>query len=57
MPLYIAFIDLTKGFDLVSRVGLFKILPKIGCPPKLQRLIESFHSNMQRAVQFNDNTS
>lgn len=48
MPLYIAFIDLTKGFDLVSRVGLFKILPKIGCPPKLQRLIESFHSNMQR---------
>lgn len=57
MPLYIAFIDLTKGFDLVSRVGLFKILPKIGCPPKLQRLIESFHSNMQRTVQFNGNTS
>ena len=39
---YIAFIDLTKAFDLVSRDGLFKVLPKIGCPPKLQSMIESF---------------
>lgn len=33
MPLYVAFIDLTKAFDLVSRDGLFKALKKIGCPP------------------------
>ena len=32
-PLYIAFIDLTKSFDLVSRDGLLNILLKIGCPP------------------------
>ncbi|XP_063595337.1 uncharacterized protein LOC134772300 [Penaeus indicus] len=57
MPLYVAFIDLTKAFDLVSREGLFKILPKIGCPPKLQSLIESFHSEMQGTVQFNGSTS
>ena len=57
MPLYVAFIDLTKAFDLVSREGLFKILPKIGCPPKLQSLLESFHSNMQGTVQFNGSTS
>ena len=25
-PLYMAFIDLTKAFDLVSREGLFKVL-------------------------------
>ena len=31
-PLYIAFIDLTKAFDLVSRDGLFQLLPRIGCP-------------------------
>ena len=31
--LYIAFIDLTKAFDLVSRQGLFQLLKKIGCPP------------------------
>ena len=34
MPLYVAFIDLTKAFDLVSRAGLLKILAKIGCPSK-----------------------
>ena len=33
MPLYIAFIDLTKAFDLVSRQGLFQLLKKIGCVP------------------------
>ena len=42
MPLYIAFINLTKAFDLVSRDGLFKALRKIGCPPRLHSLIESF---------------
>ena len=45
MPLYVCFIDLTKAFDLVSRDGLFKVLPKIGCPPKLQSMIESFHTD------------
>ena len=57
MPLYIAFIDLTKAFDLVSRDGLFKALCRIGCPPRLHSLIESFHSNMKGTVQFNDNLS
>ena len=49
MPLYIAFIDLTEAFDLVSRDGL---LPKIGCPPKLQSMIESFHTDTKSAVQW-----
>ena len=51
-PLYIAFIDLTKAFDLVSRDGLFKVLPKIGCKPKLQSMIESFHTDTKGTVQF-----
>ena len=34
MPLHIAFIDLTKAFDVVNRDSLFQILPKIGCPSK-----------------------
>ena len=43
MSSYIAFTDLTKAsFDLVSRHGLFKILAKIGCPPKLQSMIGIF---------------
>lgn len=57
MPLYISFIDLTKAFDLVSRDGLFKILPKIGCPPKLLSLVTSFHVDMKGTVQFNGSSS
>ena len=56
-PLYIAFIDLTKAFDLVSRHRLFKILSKIGCPPKLQSMIESFHTDTKETVQFNGSSS
>ena len=41
-PLFVAFIDLTKAFDLVNRDGLFKILPKTGCPIKLLSIIRSF---------------
>ena len=29
---YVAFIDFTKAFDLVSKRGLFALLEKIGCP-------------------------
>ena len=57
MPMYIAFIDLTKAFDLVSRDGLFKVLPKIGCPPKLQSMIESFHTDTKGTAQFNGSSS
>ena len=57
MPLYIAFIDLTKAFDLVSRDGLFQIFPKIGCPPKLKSMIESLHKNIKGTAQFNDSSS
>ncbi|XP_066294595.1 uncharacterized protein [Branchiostoma lanceolatum] len=56
-PVYIAFIDLTKSFAMVSRDGLFKILPKIGCPPKLQSLIKSFHTNMKGTVLYSGNLS
>ena len=56
-PLHIAFIDLIKAFDLVSRDDLFQILPKIGCPPKLQTMVESFHTNMKWTVQFNGRSS
>ena len=56
-PLYIAFIDLTKAFDLVSRQGLFTLLEKIGCPPKLLGMIISFHTDMQGTVQHNGSSS
>ena len=56
-PLFLAFVDLTKAFDLVSRSGLFKILQKIGCPPKLLAIITSFHQEMQSTGCFDGATS
>ena len=55
-PLFLAFVDLTKAFDLVSRSGLFKILQQIGCPAKLLAIITSFHQDMQSTVCFDGAT-
>ena len=55
--MYIAFIYLTKAFDLVSRDTLFKVLPKIGCQPKLQSMIVSFHTDTKGTMQFNGSFS
>ena len=46
-----------KAFDLVSRSGLFKILQKIGCPPKLLAIITSFHQDMESTVCLDGATS
>ena len=56
-PLLVAFIDLTKAFDLVSKDGLFKILPKIGCPPRLLNIIRFFHEEMKGTGVFDGSTS
>ena len=53
-PLFVAFIDLTKAFDFVSRGSLLKILPKIRCPPRLLSFIRSFHDDMKGTVVFDD---
>ena len=56
-PLYLAFIDLTKAFDTVSRQSLYLTLKSIGCPPKLLNVITSFHEEMSACIQFDGNTS
>ena len=43
MGLYAAFIDLTKAFDTVSREGLWKVLMKLGCPPKFLEILQQLH--------------
>ena len=54
--LYVAFIDLTKTFDLVSRDGLLKILAKIGCPIILFSIVKSFHDRMKGTVLYDGAT-
>ena len=55
--LFMAFIDLTKAFDLVSREGLYYVLEKIGTPPKMLAVIQAFHDGMRGTVQFNGTMS
>ena len=57
MPLYIAFIDLTKALELVSRKGLFQLLKKIGCPPQLLSITASFHDDMKGIVSYDGEAS
>ena len=37
--------------------GLFKVLAKIGCPPKLLSFIQSFHTGMKGIIQFDGSSS
>ena len=55
-PLYVAFIDLTKAFNLVSKDGLFKILAKIGCPPTLLSIVKSFHDDINGTILYDGAT-
>ena len=40
MGLYAAFINLTKAFDTVSRDCIWKVLMKLGCPPKFLAILQ-----------------
>ena len=41
--LFAAFVDLTKAFDTVSRDGLWKILERLGWPPKFLTILRQLH--------------
>ncbi|KAI8517538.1 hypothetical protein Bbelb_035550 [Branchiostoma belcheri] len=56
-PLLTVFIDLCKAFDAVSREGLYLVLHKIGCPPKLLAIIKAFHEGMSACVDFDGDLS
>jgi hypothetical protein len=42
---------------MVSRSGLFKLLQKIDCPPRILAFITSFHTITKGTVCFNGSTS
>jgi len=48
--MYVAFIDFTKAFYLVSRSGLFAILRRFGCPDTLLNIILKLHDDMHATV-------
>ncbi|CAH1266638.1 Hypp3464 [Branchiostoma lanceolatum] len=51
MGLYAAFIDLTKTFDTVSRDGMWRILARLGCPPKLLQIVQQLHKEQMGQVK------
>ena len=57
MGLYAAFIDLQKAFDTVSRDGLWKILARLGCPPKLLAILVQLHEGQMGQVKHSGNLS
>ena len=57
MGLYAAFVDLTKAFDTVSRDGLWKILARLGCPPKFLTILRQLHEGQQGQVTHNGSLS
>ena len=52
IDLYMAFVDLTKAFDTVSRDGLWKIMAKLNCPPKFLAIamVRQLHGSIQTRV-------
>ena len=57
LPLFVAFIDLTKAFDLVSRDGLLRSFPRSVVHPKLLSIIRSFHEDTKGTVVFDGSAS
>ena len=53
-PLYMAFIDLTKAFDFVSRELLWEVLFTCGCSAKYIRILRLLHDDMLATVRIND---
>ena len=49
-PLYIVFVDFTKAFDTVGRIGLWQLVWKCGCPEKFITMIEALHTGMMANV-------
>ena len=51
---YVCFVDFSKAYDTVWRVGLFYKLIKYGFSLKFIKLIENIYSNIQYAVKLSD---
>lgn len=51
LDLYSTYVGLTKAFDTVSRVGLWRIMAKYGCPTKFITIVRQLHYGMQARVQ------
>ena len=49
--LHVAFVDLSKAYDSVSREGLWSVLERFGVPPKMLSAVKQLHEGMQATVE------
>ena len=54
IPLYVCFIDLTKGYDFVDRTLLWTVLARFSVPQIMISAIHQFHDGMQACVRLDD---
>ena len=57
LPLYIAFIDLSKAFNWISRELLWETLARFGCPEKFIWMLRLLHDDKLTTVKTNGNNS
>ena len=55
--LYVAFVDLTKAFDTVSRKRLWMIMERLGCPSKFLSMVIRLHKDQRGQVKLNSDLS
>ena len=55
--MYLAFIDLRAAFDSVDHRSLWKIVERLGTPPKLVNLFRQLYSDAESCVRVNGNTT
>ena len=51
--MYLAFIDLRAAFDSVDHRSLWKIIERLGTPPKLVNLFRQLYSDAESCVRVN----
>ena len=55
--LYVSFVDLTKAFDTVSRKGMWQIMERLGCPPRVLNMVIQLHDDQRGQVRLNGDLS
>ena len=49
--LFVLFVDLKKAYDSVPREALWQVLERCGVPPRMLKIVKSFHVGMQAEVR------
>ena len=48
--MYMVFVDFSKAFNTVGKIGLWQLVGNYGCPEKFTTMIEALHMRMMANV-------